>query len=52
MFRGSITALITPFKDGQVDQAAFQAFVEWQIDEGTLGARAGGHDGRIADAEP
>ena len=37
MFRGSITALITPFKDGQVDQAAFQAFVEWQIDEGTHG---------------
>ncbi|MEN3973537.1 4-hydroxy-tetrahydrodipicolinate synthase [Emcibacter sp. SYSU 3D8] len=37
MFRGSITALITPFKDGEVDQAAFQAFVEWQIDEGTNG---------------
>jgi 4-hydroxy-tetrahydrodipicolinate synthase len=37
MFRGSITALITPFKDGQVDQAAFQAFVEWQIAEGTHG---------------
>ncbi len=37
MFRGSITALITPFKDGQVDQAAFQSFVEWQIDEGTQG---------------
>lgn len=37
MFRGSITALITPFKDGKVDEAAFQAFVEWQIDEGTHG---------------
>jgi 4-hydroxy-tetrahydrodipicolinate synthase len=37
MFRGSITALITPFKDGQVDEAAFQSFVEWQIDEGTQG---------------
>jgi len=37
MFRGSITALITPFKDGQVDQAAFQSFVEWQIGEGTQG---------------
>ncbi len=37
MFRGSITALITPFKDGQVDQAAFQSFVEWQIGEGTHG---------------
>ena len=37
MFRGSITALITPFNDGAVDEAAFQAFVEWQIDEGTHG---------------
>jgi 4-hydroxy-tetrahydrodipicolinate synthase len=37
MFRGSITALITPFKDGKVDEAAFQAFVEWQIGEGTHG---------------
>jgi 4-hydroxy-tetrahydrodipicolinate synthase len=37
MFRGSITALITPFKDGEVDQAAFQSFVEWQIREGTHG---------------
>jgi len=37
MFKGSITALITPFKDGAVDEAAFQAFVEWQIDQGTHG---------------
>ncbi len=35
MFRGSITALITPFKDGAFDDAAFRSFVEWQIDEGT-----------------
>jgi 4-hydroxy-tetrahydrodipicolinate synthase len=37
MFKGSITALLTPFKDGAVDEAAFQAFVEWQIAEGTHG---------------
>ena len=37
MFKGSITALITPFRDGAVDEAAFQAFVEWQIAEGTHG---------------
>ncbi len=37
MFRGSITALITPFRDGEVDAEAFQAFVEWQISEGTHG---------------
>ncbi|HFQ15117.1 MAG TPA: 4-hydroxy-tetrahydrodipicolinate synthase, partial [Rhodobacteraceae bacterium] len=37
MFKGSIPALITPFKDGKVDEKAFQAFVEWQIDEGSSG---------------
>jgi 4-hydroxy-tetrahydrodipicolinate synthase len=35
MFHGSITALITPFRDGEVDEAAFQRFVDWQIREGT-----------------
>lgn len=37
MFKGSITALITPFRDGAVDEKAFQAFVEWQISEGSRG---------------
>lgn len=37
MFKGSITALITPFRDGSVDEAAFQSFVDWQIKEGTHG---------------
>lgn len=38
MFRGSMTALITPMhEDGTVDEAAFQKFVQWQIDEGTDG---------------
>ena len=36
-FKGSITALITPFKDGTVDERAFQRLVEWQIDQGTHG---------------
>ena len=35
MFRGSITALITPFKDGAVDEAAMRHLVDWQISEGT-----------------
>ena len=35
--KGSITALITPFKDGKVDEAAFRALVNWQIAEGTQG---------------
>ncbi len=37
MLRGSITALITPFIDGVVDEKAFAAFVDWQIKEGTHG---------------
>ena len=37
MFKGSFTALITPFKGGQVDEKAFQRLVEWQIAEGTHG---------------
>jgi 4-hydroxy-tetrahydrodipicolinate synthase len=36
-FRGSITALITPFKDGKIDEKAFQAHVDWQINQGTHG---------------
>jgi 4-hydroxy-tetrahydrodipicolinate synthase len=36
-FRGSFTALVTPFKNGSVDQAAFRGLVDWQIAEGTAG---------------
>ena len=35
MLKGSIVALITPFKNGSVDEKSFQAFVDWQIEEGT-----------------
>jgi len=37
MFRGSITALITPFADGAVDEKALSSFVDWQIKEGSHG---------------
>lgn len=37
MFKGSITALITPFKNGLVDEEALRRFVDWQITEGTHG---------------
>jgi len=37
MFKGSFTALLTPMRDGKVDERAFQSFVEWQIKEGTQG---------------
>jgi 4-hydroxy-tetrahydrodipicolinate synthase len=35
MFQGSITALITPFRNGAVDETAFQSFVDWQVKQGT-----------------
>jgi 4-hydroxy-tetrahydrodipicolinate synthase len=37
MFKGSLTALITPFKAGAVDDKAFERLIEWQIEEGTHG---------------
>ena len=37
MFHGSITALITPFKNGGLDEEGFQSFVEWQVAEGSNG---------------
>ena len=37
MFKGSFTALITPFRNGQIDEEAFRRLVEWQISEGTHG---------------
>ncbi|AWN41654.1 4-hydroxy-tetrahydrodipicolinate synthase [Methylobacterium durans] len=35
--RGSMTALATPFREGAFDEAAFRAFVNWQIEQGTHG---------------
>jgi len=35
MFSGSIPALVTPFRDGAFDEAAFRQLVDWQIDNGT-----------------
>jgi 4-hydroxy-tetrahydrodipicolinate synthase len=37
MFKGSLVALITPFRNGAVDEKAFQSFVDWQIGQGTQG---------------
>jgi 4-hydroxy-tetrahydrodipicolinate synthase len=36
-FAGSITALVTPFKDGAVDEAGLRKFINWQIENGTHG---------------
>lgn len=45
---GSITAVVTPFKDGAVDERAFQDFVNWQIENGTNGLVPCGTTGESA----
>lgn len=37
LFHGSLVALITPFKDGKVDEKALERLVEWHIANGTDG---------------
>lgn len=37
MFRGSIVALVTPFRNGIIDEAALHNLVEWHLGEGTHG---------------
>lgn len=45
MFRGSIPALITPFRDGKVDERALIDLVNWHVDEGSHGLVAVGTTG-------
>lgn len=35
MFSGSIPALVSPFRDGAFDEAAFRKLVDWQIEQGS-----------------
>jgi 4-hydroxy-tetrahydrodipicolinate synthase len=37
MFRGSFVAIVTPFKNGQVDEKKLRELVEWQLSKGTAG---------------
>ena len=48
MFSGSIPALITPFKDGALDEAAFRRLVDWQIEQGSTGLVACGTTGEAS----
>jgi 4-hydroxy-tetrahydrodipicolinate synthase len=36
-FHGSMTALVTPFKDGKIDEPAYRALIDWQITSGSHG---------------
>jgi 4-hydroxy-tetrahydrodipicolinate synthase len=48
MFKGSFPALITPFKNGKVDDDALKALVDWQIAEGSNGLVPVGTTGESA----
>lgn len=37
MFKGSIVALVTPFREGSFDEDAYRALIEWHLEQGTDG---------------
>jgi 4-hydroxy-tetrahydrodipicolinate synthase len=48
MFSGALSALITPFRDGEVDEKAYRDLIEWQIQEGVDGIVPCGSTGESA----
>jgi 4-hydroxy-tetrahydrodipicolinate synthase len=48
MFNGALSALITPFRDGVVDEAALRDLIEWQIQSGIDGIVPCGSTGESA----
>src|SRR5437762_13664904 len=48
MFTGTYTAIVTPFKNGQVDEAAFRRLIEFQIENGVDGIVPTGTTGEAA----
>jgi 4-hydroxy-tetrahydrodipicolinate synthase len=48
MFSGALSALITPFRDGEVDEKAFRDLIEWQIQAGVDGIVPCGSTGESA----
>ncbi|MFN0008735.1 MAG: 4-hydroxy-tetrahydrodipicolinate synthase [Planctomycetota bacterium] len=47
-FRGSLVAIVTPFRDGEVDFEAFRKLVEWHVESGTDGLVVAGTTGEGA----
>jgi 4-hydroxy-tetrahydrodipicolinate synthase len=48
MFRGAITALVTPFRNGRLDEEAYRAHIDWQIREGVTAVVPCGTTGESA----
>ncbi len=52
LFKGVITALVTPFRDGLIDEAAFRRLLERQIEGGVHGVAPVGTTGETATLSP
>lgn len=48
MFRGSITAIVTPFRNGKIDEKKFRELIDFQIKNGTTGIVPCGTTGESA----
>jgi 4-hydroxy-tetrahydrodipicolinate synthase len=48
MFKGAIVAIVTPFKNGKIDEEAFRELIEMQIENGTAGIVPCGTTGESA----
>jgi 4-hydroxy-tetrahydrodipicolinate synthase len=48
MFKGAMVALVTPFKDGKVDEKGLRSLIEFQIENGTQGIVPCGTTGESA----
>ncbi len=48
MFRGSLVPLVTPFRNGKIDEDAFRRLVEWHIESGSHGITITGTTGEPA----
>jgi 4-hydroxy-tetrahydrodipicolinate synthase len=52
MLKGSLPALVTPFRDEAFNEGAYRSFVEWQISEGSHGLVPCGTTGESATLGP
>ncbi|HYA35706.1 MAG TPA: dihydrodipicolinate synthase family protein, partial [Candidatus Binataceae bacterium] len=48
MFNGALSALVTPFRDGEIDERALRELIEWQIQSGVDGLVPCGSTGESA----
>jgi 4-hydroxy-tetrahydrodipicolinate synthase len=48
MFNGALSAIVTPFRDGEVDERALRDHIEWQIQSGVDGIVPCGSTGESA----